>query len=271
MTRQVHIMGVLNTTPDSFSDGGQYLCMDSAVNRAAEMVAEGADYIDVGGESTRPGAAPVSISEELERVIPVVEAIAGRFAVGISVDTQKAEVAKQALISGATMVNDVSAVSDPAMAQVVKRADVPVIIMHMQGTPKTMQSQPTYPNGVVEEVISFFEDKIRSLIEFGLRKDRLILDPGIGFGKTLEHNLQLIAGLNRLSIFGVPLAIGTSRKSFIAKLLGDPKLPMALREEGTLVSNLVAYQAGVSYFRVHNPGALSRALKTWEGIAHVRQ
>lgn len=260
------IMGVLNRTPDSFSDGGKYASLDRALWKAEEMVRDGAAIVDVGGESTRPGAPPVSAEEEIERTIPVIEALVRRVDARLSIDTQKYEVALAAVKAGAAILNDVSAARDPRLIELAAQYPIDVILMHMQGSPEEMQKSPDYPNGVVEEVREFLRERVQAFQAAGVKKDRLWIDPGIGFGKTLAHNLEL---LNRLSEFhdvAERVVIGTSRKSFLAGVMGSPALPFEAREAGTLASNLWAYQKGASVFRVHDVGAMNRALKTWGAI-----
>ncbi len=260
------LMGVLNVTPDSFSDGGLYYAKGAALQWAEKLVADGADIVDVGGESTRPGALPVSLQEEMDRVLPIIEAIHSTLPVTISVDTRKFELAREAVRAGALVINDISGGSDPRLVELMKTSSASLVLMHMRGTPETMQNEPQYPKGVVPEVRAFLAERVRAFREAGIAKDRLWVDPGIGFGKTLQHNLNLMASLKELSAVGGRLVIGTSRKSFLAGLLGDPKLPLEQREAGTLSSNLWAYQNGASVFRVHDVAAFRRALMTWTQI-----
>lgn len=269
MPKSPLLMGVLNMTPDSFSGDGLAGELSRAVDRAAAMVAEGADCLDIGGESTRPGAEAVSTDEELSRTIPLIEAVAKRFTVRVSIDTRHYEVAKAAVAAGATILNDISAGSDIRMASLAAAHALDVILMHMQGNPQTMQTAPTYPRGVVAEVKEFLQARVAAFEEAGVLKENIWVDPGIGFGKTLEHNLALMHYLNGFNSVGGRLVIGTSRKSFLAKLLGNPALPMAERAEATVASNLWAYTQGVSVFRVHDVGAFRRALTTWEAMTHV--
>jgi dihydropteroate synthase len=263
------IMGVLNATPDSFYAGSRAFGMKAALSLAAEMVESAADCLDIGGESTRPGAQPVSASEELARTLPLIQAIRERWpSVLLSIDTQKAEVAREALARGAGLVNDISALrGDPAMAEVVAEAGAPVILMHMQGTPQTMQVQPRYKD-VVAEVKSFFEERIAFAIREGIDEKRIILDPGIGFGKTLEHNLTLLRRLSEFVVFGRPLLVGVSRKSFIGRWLGgvDSPLPVEERLEGSLAAALWAVHQGARGLRVHDVAPTRRVLQIWEGI-----
>ena len=218
------VMGVVNVTPDSFSDGGRYFDTATAVAHAFHLVDEGADLLDVGGESTRPGAAPVTVDEELNRVLPVVEALAGKTDVPISVDTMKAEVARRTLAAGAAVVNDVTALGgDPEMPGIVGEFAAGAILMHMQGTPQTMQGDPAYPEGVVPALDRFFESRLQHLTASGIVAEQLALDPGIGFGKTDEHNRTLLVELARFARFGRPVCLGVSRKGFLGRLLGRSK------------------------------------------------
>jgi len=252
----VRIMGVLNVTPDSFSDGGAYASADTAVAAGRRMVDDGADIIDVGGESTRPGAKPVSVMEEIERVIPIVECLT-QLGIRVSVDTQKAAVAKAAIAVGAVMINDVSALRDPEMASVCATAEVEVVLMHMLGTPETMQNSPQY-NDVVSEVGSFLAERAAFAESCGIQRNRIWIDPGIGFGKTVEHNLRLIHGTARLTQIGYPVLVGASRKKFLGVITGeeDP----GLRLEATLTVHLEAARLGASMVRVHDVAAHRRAL-----------
>lgn len=265
---KVQIMGVLNVTPDSFFDGGRYLALEAAVAQATSMVEEGAHLVDIGGESSRPGAAPISEEEEVCRVIPVVEALAQRFpAVPLSVDTTKAEVARQAIQAGARIVNDISALrGDPGMAPLLARTQVTVVLTHMQGTPATMQADPQYGD-VVTEVQAFFEERIAWAERRGIARDLLWLDPGIGFGKLVSHNLTLLRELHVFSRFGCPVVVGTSRKSFLGRILNPagweaPPLPAGDRLEASLVTALWAALQGVRVLRVHDVQATVRALRT---------
>jgi len=260
------IMGILNVTPDSFSDGGLYLDTASAIRRGETLVAEGADWIDVGGESTRPGAQPVSVTDELDRVIPVVEALADR-GYRVSIDTMKAAVAEQAIAAGATLVNDVSGWSDPEMPQVCARHGVAVCIMHMQGEPRTMQTNPTYGD-VVAEVRDFLLERANFAASLGLTQDQIYIDPGIGFGKSLSHNLALLRELPALVSTGFPVLLGTSRKSFIGRLLAaDGEVaPLSDRLEGTLATQAFAERAGVAMLRVHDVASARRFATVYRAI-----
>jgi dihydropteroate synthase len=252
------IMGVVNVTPDSFSDGGHYLDAAAAIAHGLELESEGAVILDVGGESTRPGAAPVAEPEELRRVIPVIEGlIAGGTNAQISIDTSKATVAARALASGATFVNDVTAFrGDPEIADVVAEAKADCCLMHMLGTPRTMQLDPHYDD-VVGEVKAFLEERMSFAIDHGIDEQRILLDPGIGFGKTVEHNLELLRRLGELVELGPPVVIGTSRKSFLGKITGrevDDRLA------ATVATNVLAYERGARVFRVHDVAPVNDAL-----------
>ena len=261
-------MGVLNVTPDSFSDGGLYESKEAAVRHVAEMVVAGADIIDIGGESTRPGAKEVSLQEELDRTIPIVEEVASRFSVRLSIDTRKSEVAKCAIAAGATIINDTSGGSDPAMAALAAKDGLTIILMHMQGTPETMQREPSYPRGVVTEVSEFLEGRVKAFEEAGVPWENIWVDPGIGFGKLFQHNLDLLRQLDDFASIGGRLVIGTSRKAFLGTLVGETSgTPEAVRDPGTLATNLWAYTKGASVFRVHDVLAMRRALSTWEALS----
>ena len=252
------IMGVINVTPDSFSDGGQYLDSAAAIAHGLELETEGAAILDVGGESTRPGAAPVAEDEELRRVIPVIEGvIAAGSRAQISIDTSKREVAARALASGATFVNDVTAFrGDPEIVTVVAEARAECCLMHMLGTPRTMQLDPYYDD-VVSEVKAFLEERMSFAIAHGIAEDRIVLDPGIGFGKTVEHNLELLRRLGELVELGRPVVIGTSRKSFLGKITGRE---VDDRVAATVATNVLAYERGARVFRVHDVAPVHDAL-----------
>lgn len=257
-------MGVLNVTPDSFYDGGRYAERESAVRRALQMVEEGADIIDIGGESTRPGSQPVSEEEELRRVLPVVEAVRVRVDVPISIDTTKSRVAQRALQAGACMVNDISGLGfDPRMAEVVAQAGALCCLMHIQGTPQTMQKNPQYTD-VVRDISAYFEERLALAERAGIPRQNIWLDPGIGFGKTVEHNLQILRRLREFTVFGLPILIGTSRKSFIGKVLGD--LPPEDRLEGTAATVAVAILNGANAVRVHDVQAMVRVARTVDAV-----
>ena len=250
------IMGVLNVTPDSFSDGGEYHNPAKAIAHGLEMLAEGADIIDIGGESTRPGSKAVSVAEQLKRVVPVVEALSKQGDMPISVDTSSAEVARQALAAGAGIINDISAGrADQQMFEVVAESGCPVVLMHMQGTPEDMQAEPHYED-VVEEITGFLAKAIERAITGGVYRDRIIVDPGIGFGKTVEHNLEILRNLEEFHRLGRPLLVGTSRKSFIGRILSRD-LPKE-RIWGTAATVALAVAAGAHIVRVHEVYQMSQ-------------
>ena len=255
------VMGVINVTPDSFSDGGLYLDVDKAVDRGHELARDGAAILDVGGESTRPGADEVSEAEEIERVIPVVERLAqasGPDAPRVSIDTRKARVAEQALQAGARVVNDVTAFRDaPEVAGIVAGAGAHCCLMHMLGEPRTMQQDPRYDD-VVSDVKSFLEERLAFAIAEGVPEENVWLDPGIGFGKTLDHNLELLRRLDEIVAIGRPVVIGTSRKSFIGKITGRDETE---RLPGTIATNVIAWERGARIFRVHDVAPVADALK----------
>lgn len=256
--RPALLMGVLNVTPDSFSDGGQFNSFDQAVAHAEQMADAGADLIDIGGESTRPGSDPVDDDEQIRRIVPVIKQLRGRLSALISVDTTRAKVAQAALDAGASLVNDISAGrDDPAMFPLVARRRVPIILMHMLGRPKTMQVAPTYQD-VTAEVSGFLNEQVIAAGIHGIEMERVLLDPGIGFGKTLEHNLELLRRLLELTVLGRPLVVGTSRKSFIARVTGedDP----AQRLFGTAASVAWAASNGAAILRVHDVEPMAKVL-----------
>ncbi len=251
-------MGVVNVTPDSFSDGGRFLDADAAVEHGLRLTAEGADILDIGGESTRPGAAPVGADEELRRVVPVIERLAGSGQTRLSIDTTKEGVARAALEAGASLVNDVSALRfDPGMAALVAETGAGCCLMHMLGEPRTMQEDPRYDD-VVSDVKAFLEERLAFAVGEGIDEDRVWLDPGIGFGKTVEHNLELLRRLDEIVAIGRPVVVGTSRKSFLGKLAGGrgegERLP------GTIATNVLALERGASVFRVHDVAQNADAL-----------
>ena len=257
------IMGVLNVTPDSFSDGGRYLETATAVAHGRRLAAEGAGIIDIGGESTRPGAGSVSASLESSRVLPVVEELHGLVEVALSIDTSKADVARRALAAGATMVNDVSALrADSEMVDVVAEAGCAVCLMHMQGAPRTMQQEPSYDD-VVGEVLAFLDERLAFAVAHGIREEQVLLDPGIGFGKTLEHNLLLIKHLDRFAALGRPLVLGTSRKRFLGAVLGaEPDQ----RTIGTVATTVIGLLKGAAIFRVHDVKPNVEALRVVQAV-----
>lgn len=257
--RDFRIMGVINVTPDSFSDGGRYLAAEAAIAHGLVLEAEGADILDVGGESTRPGADPVSETEELRRVMPVIEGLIERgTGAQMSIDTSKAEVAARALAAGATLVNDVTALrGDPAMAEVVAGAGADCCLMHMLGDPRTMQRDPHYDD-VVGDIKAFLSERLALAVQAGIAEERILLDPGIGFGKTIEHNLELLRRLGEFLDLGRPLVIGTSRKAFLGRLTGRESPDD--RVAGTIATNVLAYERGARVFRVHDVAPLRDAL-----------
>ena len=262
------IVGILNVTPDSFSDGGQFFDPEAAAEHAAAMIDEGAGIIDVGGESTRPGSDPVSQEEEVGRVVPVVRRIlAARPEALISVDTYRSGVAAAALEAGARLVNDVTALrGDPRMASVAADARCPVILMHMQGEPKTMQREPHYKD-VVSEVTDFLESRAEHAVRAGVRPENIIVDPGIGFGKNLEHNLALLRNLDAIGSLGFPVLIGASRKTFLGTITGVKEA--SERVFGTVATTVLAYEKGATFFRVHDVRANREALATAEAVLHT--
>jgi dihydropteroate synthase len=243
------VMGILNVTPDSFSDGGQFLDAGRAVAHGLQMASEGAAILDIGGESTRPGSQPVPPEEQIRRVVPVIAELRRQTQVPISIDAHDVEVARAALDAGAAIVNDITALSDDRMAELVAKAQVPVILMHMQGTPATMQAEPTYSD-VVEDVMAFLLDRARRADRFGIRPERIFLDPGIGFGKTLEHNLRLLKHIGRFVATAYRIVVGTSRKRFLGTLTGKQSPPDRLFGAAATVALCAA--SGVSVVRVHD-------------------
>jgi len=276
MTSQIHpllqppgittVMGVLNVTPDSFSDGGHFLDPAAAVDRARDMVAQGAHIIDVGGESTRPGARPVDKNEEIRRVVPVVEAICKNLQVPVSVDTSKPEVMARAVEAGACLINDVRALQEPGALAAVARCDAMVCLMHMRGQPGTMQRDPVYRD-VVAEVRAFLLDRVEACMEAGISSGRVILDPGFGFGKTLEHNLTLLRNLNAFTALQWPVLAGLSRKSMIGTLTGQPP---GQRVWGSVAAAVVAAMQGARIVRVHDVQATVEALKVCNAVMNAK-
>jgi dihydropteroate synthase len=245
------VMGILNVTPDSFSDGGRYLNVDAAVAKGLELVQQGADILDIGGESTRPGAGAVPLDEELRRVVPVVADLARQTKAPLSVDTSKAEVARSSLAAGAHIINDVTALDgDPAMMEVAVRSKAGVILMHMKGTPATMQTDPRYEN-VIAEIDRFFEERLRLAVEAGISLERIILDPGIGFGKTSEHNLEILARLGEFQRFGRPVCLGVSRKGFVGRLLNNRPVERRLAGSLAALCHAMCHRA-VQVVRIHD-------------------
>lgn len=264
--RKPLVMGILNVTPDSFSDGGKYNNLNKAINHAIRMEDEGADIIDIGGESTRPGAKPVDIEEELKRVIPVIEGIRKRSNIIISIDTYKSVVAAKAISAGAGLVNDISGLRfDKNMVRIVSESKVPVIVMHMLGNPQNMQSDISYAN-LMKELILFFEERVSVLTANGVNKINIILDPGIGFGKTIDHDLTIIRELNRIVDLGFPVLVGPSRKSFIGNILN---LPTEDRIDGTAAVVTAAIMNGSRIVRVHDIKEMLRIVNMTEKICGI--
>ena len=266
--RRTLVMGILNVTPDSFSDGGLFIKPENAIDRARIMVAEGADIIDIGGESSRPGAHSVSAEAEMDRVLPVIDGLAKAVEVPISIDTYKASVAQKALDAGACIINDITALQgDPEMVSVAAEAGVPVILMHMKGIPKNMQRDPHY-DSLISEIISFLETKIQLAIDAGISHGQIVIDPGIGFGKTVEHNLEIIRRLREFKVLNKPILIGTSRKSFIGKILN---LPPDDRIEGTAATVAIAIANGADIVRVHNVKEMVKVARMTDAIVRNGQ
>lgn len=265
MSRRTAVMGIVNVTPDSFADGGRYLDSEKAIAHGIALASQGADIVDVGGESTRPGARPVSAGEEMGRVLPVIRGLRRTLSIPISIDTTKADVARAAVDEGADMVNDISALRfDPAMAPLVAAAKLPVVLMHMLGTPRTMQQSPRYQD-VVEEVKEFLRRRIRFALEAGVSAERIIIDPGIGFGKNLDHNLALLRGLPSLASLGQPLLVGPSRKTFVGKLLDAGPED---RLEGSLAAAVAAVLAGANIIRTHDVKESRRAIRIADALRY---
>jgi dihydropteroate synthase len=263
LSRRTHIMGILNVTPDSFSDGNAYLEPAQAVIHAKQMVAQGADIIDIGGESSRPGSESITPQAELDRIMPVLEGVLQEVDVPVSIDTYKAEVAKAALESGAHIINDISGLRfDPDMAPVIARYGAPVVIMHIKGTPKDMQRNPIYES-LIEEIIEYLKQGIELACAAGIDPDQIVIDPGIGFGKTVQHNLQILNRLSEFSVLGKPVLVGTSRKSFIGQILG---LPVEQREEGTAASVSCSILNGAHIVRVHDVAKMAQVVKLTDAI-----
>ena len=265
--RKTLVMGIVNVTPDSFSDGGKFFSPEVAISHASKLITQGADIIDIGGESTRPGAEQVSESEELKRVIPVIEKIrTDNPTILISIDTTKASVAKHAVEAGADIINDVSGLSfDNNMIGIVESFNIPVVIMHMKGNPQNMQLNPKYKD-IVNEILDFFKIKIKIAIQSGINRSMIILDPGIGFGKTVEHNFELLSRLNEFNVLELPIMIGPSRKSFIGITLD---LPPEDRVEGTAAAVSAGVMNGASIVRVHDVKSMKRVVRIIEKVRNV--
>ena len=254
---QTQVMGILNVTPDSFSDGGMFTSFDKALKQVEQMINYGADIIDIGGESTRPGAVDVSEKDELSRVIPLLKAIKAKFDIKVSIDTSKAEVMSQAIACGADIINDVRALQNEGCLAVLASSDVPVCLMHMQGLPRTMQDSPQYED-IIEDIKQFFIERIKVCEQAGIKRERIIIDPGFGFGKTVEQNYQLLAQLHQFDDLGLPLLSGTSRKSMIGNLL---QRNVDERLAGSLTTAIIAAQNNASIIRVHDVKETVDALK----------
>ena len=263
---QLHVMGILNITPDSFSDGGKHDSLDTALYHTKKMIKEGATIIDIGGESTRPNAPDVSLNEELDRVIPVIEKLKTELDVFISVDTSKGGGMKAAIQLGADMINDVRALQEEDALQACVNSDVPICLMHMQGQPRTMQRQPKYDD-VFTDIQHFFQQRITICGNEGIKRNRLILDPGFGFGKTLEHNVQLLSKLENFTSFDLPLLVGISRKTMIGALLDDA--PVDQRLHGSVSAAVIAAMKGASIIRVHDVKATANAMKIVRAVKQV--
>ncbi len=267
------VIGVLNITPDSFSDGGKYLDSEAAVARALQLEHDGADIIDVGGESTRPGATRIAAEEELRRILPVIQILRGKLQIPMSVDTQRAEVAKAALAAGAEILNDVSGLrTDPGLAEVARRARAPLILMHMRGTPRTMQKGP-FARDVIRDALSGLRTAIARAKRAGLAKSQLLLDPGIGFGKTHEQNFEILARLSEFARLGCPIAIGTSRKAFLGKALAEsegPNVPAGERLLGTAATVTASILGGAHIVRVHDVAEMVRVSRVADAIVRTQ-
>ena len=262
----VQVMGIVNVTPDSFSDGGKFAHFDSALRKVELMLENGVDIIDIGGESTRPGAIDVSEKDEIARVIPLLKAIKSRFDTCVSIDTSKATVMSEAINYGADMINDVRALQNEDCLDVIAQSNVSVCLMHMQGMPRTMQENPHYKN-IINDILIFFEQRIRNCEQKGIKKERLILDPGFGFGKTLEHNYQMLAQLSLFKKLNLPLLVGTSRKSMLGQLLNRD---VSQRLAGSLTTAIVAVQQGASIIRVHDVAETIDAMKILTAVAQYK-
>ncbi len=256
-------MGILNVTPDSFSDGGEVTDRDTAVKKGLRLIEQGADILDIGGESTRPGSDPVPLEEELRRVVPVVEQLANQTDVPISVDTTKAEVARQSLAAGAAIINDISGLTfDPKMIPLAAETGAGVICMHIQGTPQTMQDNPTYDD-VIVDLKNWFQERLEELLSAGIEPGRIVLDPGIGFGKTAEHNLQILSHIREFQDLGYPVLIGHSRKRFLSKLLGRD---VEERLAGTVGVSIALASQAVEIIRLHDVEANRDAISAWKAV-----
>jgi len=269
ITKRTLVMGILNVTPDSFSDGGTYFDPDAAVSRGIEMAEQGADIIDVGGESTRPGAEPIDAEEEIRRVVPVIKQLAVRTGIPISIDTYRSQTAAAALDSGASIINDISAMTfDANMKHLAAERKCPIVLMHIKGTPQNMQQNPHYEN-VIEEIIAWLKARIEEAESAGIDKQAIIIDPGIGFGKTVEHNLEILNKLDRFRALGKPILVGVSRKRMIGEILGG--LPVEERLEGTAAAVAISIANGANIVRVHDVKEMARVVKVADAIVRFGQ
>lgn len=260
------VMGILNVTPDSFSDGGLFLSPDAAEEQAERLIAEGADLLDIGGESTRPGAAAVSLDDELARVVPIIERLSTRFDVPISIDTSKPEVMRAAVAAGAAMINDVTALAAADAIETVASLEVPVCLMHMQGDPRTMQHAPQYDD-VLADILDYLGQRVAACERAGIERARVLLDPGFGFGKALDHNLVLLDGLDRFRGLGLPLLVGISRKSMLGAITGRA---VDERLAGSIAAAVMAVERGAHIVRVHDVAPTVDALKVWRAVTAQR-
>lgn len=262
----VQVMGILNVTPDSFSDGGKFNSFDNALKQVEQMIDNGVDIIDIGGESTRPGAVDVSVQDEILRVIPLLKAIKSRFDINVSIDTSKSEVMSEAIIYGADMINDVRALQNKGCLDVVAQSDIAICLMHMQGMPRTMQENPLYDD-VINDILDFFKQRIQCCEQRGINKERLILDPGFGFGKTLAHNYEVLAHFAQFTTLGLPVLAGISRKSMIGNLLNRE---VDERLAGSLTAAIVAVQQGANIIRVHDVQESVDAINILKAVAQYK-
>ncbi|MEN6467843.1 MAG: dihydropteroate synthase [Smithella sp.] len=260
------IMGILNVTPDSFSDGNAYFERQKAIDRAMQMADEGADIIDIGGESSRPGSKTVRVREEIARVVPIVESLSGKLKIPLSVDTTKSQVAQKSLEAGAEIINDISSLGDGKMASVISNASAALILMHMRGTPKTMQTGNLAYNDLMQEINAYLEEKCRKAIAAGIGRDHLAVDPGIGFGKTYEDNCRIIKNINEMKVLGLPVLIGTSRKAFIGSVTGGTP---AERIDGTAATVCAAIMNGCNIVRVHDVAPMKKVAQMTDAIIHA--
>ncbi|MBL4765081.1 MAG: dihydropteroate synthase [Colwellia sp.] len=263
---KVQVMGILNVTPDSFSDGGQFTRFDSALKQVEIMIDNGVDIIDIGGESTRPGAVDVGVRDEIDRVIPLLKAIKSRFGINVSIDTSKAEVMAEAITYGADMINDVRALQNKGCLEVVAQSDIAICLMHMQGMPRTMQKDPQYKD-IIDDILQFFKQRINCCAQVGINKKRLVLDPGFGFGKTVAHNYEVLAKFSQFNALGLPLLAGISRKSMIGDLLHRD---VHERLAGSLTAAIVAVQQGAKIIRVHDVQESVDAIKILTAVASYK-